>query len=129
MLIIKEGRYVSKIFYSELPDGLGSSVGNVLAVIYKDTDKPWEAFVRVRRYVDDKTHYSEDPKSAFMLQGTQDKEAIASRVKGMLDTVTSVVAPNTIDVVDVESDDPEAVVRALSSRPWAHARMEPVGTA
>ncbi len=101
-----------------------------LAMLGK-SDGRWVLKYRFRYYVDDKAHGSSDRKSQYCATMQDDSQASLANALGAIHSLIPVLEQqfgSKVEMIDLQcpNDDPK-VFFELSSRPWAHVTIEPLG--
>ena len=127
MIDLKEGTFVSRIFYVELDFG-----GNFLATLHRQVDQ-WTLDYRIRKYADNSAFESMDEKAAFCLRFNPGV-AFDTILERCRDVVRNMPGATERQELVVESDQPDVVIEKLSEQPWCHIRVQrmdgqPVGEA
>lgn len=121
---IKSGRFVARIFYGEL----ANPRGNLLAFLYRDKDvesNEWLLHYRIRYYLDDKVHKSNDKRSAFLVTLTGSFNEVLPKVQQAVGMMALLAGSPPPQEVMADSDDPHVVSEVLSKQPWSH-REDPL---
>jgi hypothetical protein len=122
MIRLGDGIYTSRIFYVEGPRC------NVFGALQREDGK-WILRWRFRHYVDDKAHDSDDEKTWYHIEPSDEATGLRAlsdlvRITCMARGIHGVGPGATVDVIVVESADSQVAVDAMSRAPWAHVRVE-----
>lgn len=111
---VKDGRFFSRWYFAGAPD----ADFDVLAAVWRDPGKHWEAAYRFRYHSSDGTP---DEKRWYEIKFPEDKseQDVLNSFGGVLSAAAS-GAGLTFTTVVVQSDDPKEVMRTLLAQPWAH---------
>ena len=112
----KEGRY-----YAALWNRGTAGIGDCLAGLWRDPGGPWHFTFRVRRYVDDKTHGSADPRTdqdLVLADGIDEETALRSCRRALKNPDFPV--PGRLNEILLRTDDMDVIFRALSAAPFLH---------
>lgn len=106
---------------------------DVLAQLHRELPAgEWVYEYRFRYYEDEKFHDSADRKSGYRgtFPGVTSEEAIWERVGVVASLMLKELLPPgfTVDVVDIQTDEPEAIAYLLGQRPWASAKRVPISS-
>lgn len=120
-LELREGRYVSRFFFQHLP------TCNIFGAMLRDGDGPWSLRYRFRHFRDDKVWDSEDVRSwhlGELRSGSDPDKAFADVMAALEDAaVLDGYGHCPVEVVMVDSDDPDVIVRRLNAMPWANGKV------
>lgn len=122
-VLVADGRYVSRIFYAEIPGG----VGNVFAIVYRDgpESEPFQSMIRIRRYVDgDLTRKSKDEREGFT--ATAKPGASLEQLLRPIRRVCEAMGGGVFEEVIIDSDDPAVIIAKFKAQPWAHSEEIPI---
>ena len=122
---IIEGRYFAAMWMIPFRD----RSGDVNAAIWRDDgEKDFVGQFRLRVYVDDKAHDSEDRKTAWRTKFPGKTEAEATKIMGqMLDSVVDKIAPGSeVHKLVLRSSDPAFILERLKAEDWVHVQEIPV---
>ncbi len=122
MIEIKEGNYLSRIWFFYKPD----AKFDVIAVLHRQLpDGAWNFSYRFRHYEDDKVFDSKDSKSYYTatLPGSK-SETKAIRSLGPIINKLKVSTHLDCDVTVIESDDPNVVCNIIRTKPYVYMRKD-----
>jgi len=122
MIRLGPGIYTSRFFYVEGPRC------NVFGALQREDDQ-WSVTWRFRHYVDVKVHDSEDTRSWYQIEIVDESKGLQAitdlvRVLCMARGLFGVDRDAPVDMVVVDSDDPDVAFTALNRTKWAHVRVE-----
>jgi hypothetical protein len=118
---IKDGRFIARIYYMEI-SGMAPR-GNFLSFLYRDKDveaNEWILYYRMRYYVDNKVHNSNDRRSqpyVYKFEGAF--EEVLDKVQALLTTIQYVSGNNPLQEVVVDSDQVKVVSEKMMAQDWA----------
>lgn len=119
MIEIKKGRYFKAYWF------VGCEDRDLLAAMFRDPEGPWKLLYRFRYYEDDKVFDSKDRKS---WTGFETKDGVGTDVVKMVACMDFVAAltektfNGKLYKVDLDTDDHEKIICAMSKQPWFHVR-------
>lgn len=125
-----EGRYVSRIFYTELNVGgpgmarMITREGNLLGYTYRDPGEPvvWNHEYRFRYYVDDiLDDHSKDESNWYHVR-SQPGDPL-EKLMPTIRNIFSVAGGGKFEEVVVESANFEVFFQRLTEQPWAHTKI------
>lgn len=116
---VREGRYVSRIFYSELR--AIAVPGNMMGWIYRDgPDDLWRLQYRMRYYVDeDLTAASKDRMSWY--EAVSKPDATVEKLISGTRVIFEKAGAGQYEEIIVDSSSAEVVMRRLGEQKWCHA--------
>lgn len=126
---VREGRFVSRCFYAELPRLTGNPLtpGNLLGFVFRDEGGQWECRMRLRTYVDDRTDdTSRDPRSAFAMKPKAEDElgVVLAKFREAFGNVARKFGAETVEEVVIDSEDPRVVLEHMGAQRWNNRREE-----
>lgn len=121
MIELKPGRYVSRVWFSQGGDR------DLLGMIFRDPGGPWELFYRFRYYVTASPFDGRDTKSGYRATApaSWSEETAAEKFSHGLSMVAAVQGWSDLDCLVVQSEDPNAIIEKLKTKPWVHMKEEP----
>lgn len=125
MLNITDATYVARVYFSWSDNGRN----DILGMLYREGDGPWQITFRFRYGVDDSIWQSQDRKSWTQLTAMDGTEASRQKLNDAFLTTmasaTRIVGDfGRMDIVDVNGAGPSAFYEACKDRRWFHAKAE-----
>ena len=118
MIEPKPGRYFAAIAFI-----YGNEPCDWLGAVWRDPEGPWHIDYRFRYYRDEDTSSaSRDQKNEYSL--TAAPEMPEKEVRALFDQVIAALRAggfnDRVDVLELHTDDPDTVSRAILAAPWSH---------
>lgn len=115
------GQYVSHIFFAYRP-GAGF---DILADLCREDDDNWVFHLRTRTDAG-----STDPfdgsasKKHHRAVFSGDEDKVLAKVTDVFRGAAKIVRCTVVEVIPIRSSDPNALLKALAGKPWAHIKTE-----
>lgn len=125
VLNFRRGLYYSRVFFLCRPP----RPMDILGVLRRELpDGEWKLQYRFRYYMDEKAFGSADKKNFY--SGVFEKGKSAEEVASLRTEAFGLIAMMEgldLDVVVIDSDDPEVIRKHIAACPWASMRIDPSG--
>ena len=121
MMIIGDGKYISRVFYMELlQPGVANSRGNLLAYLYKGKDADnWSFDYRVRWYA--KTSHEDDKLLSTCGKHNGSFDAALESARNFFAIVSS-ATNGKVEEIEIESDSEDIYLQKMVKMPWFHIK-------
>jgi len=124
----KPRRYVDSFWF--MADGEGG--GDFFGALYRDANSHrWAFEYRFRYYMDDKVNSSEseDVKSGYVATFKEggSLEDARSAIQQMTSALKDYMSKAELQIIEVQSDNDEAIFAKLVAQPWAHVQTTAKG--
>ena len=126
MMLNKEGRFISRIFFAPLRVLGDADIGNIMAFVYRDQGEDfWRLYLRFRYYEDDLLGPESKDRRSIYEAACRPGEAIGE-ILPVMKAIFDAAGAGSFEEVIVESADQKVQYDRLREQPWIHL-SEPRG--